>query len=54
MANEITKYDIDARYLYELNRQPNWEHWDRITRRERDYWRAQAQVFRGEDLKSSG
>lgn len=44
--SENIKYDDLARHIYAQHRlaHPEWEHFDRITRKERDYWRALAQI----------
>lgn len=49
MSKENTKYDELAKHLYDLWKEahPKQEAFGRITRRDRDYWRALAQTYEG-------
>ena len=44
MSKEIRKYDDRAIYIYELHKEDHWAHFYHLPRKERDYWRALAQV----------
>lgn len=50
MPAEITKYDALAKYIYELHMDDDWTHFNHLKRKERDYWRALAQVAHENNL----